>query len=361
MREHNGGSFTHNFELTYSVLFNLANLYDLNELYVEALNTYTIMTKNKMFPNVSRLKMNMGNIYFKMSMYSKAIKMYRMALDQVPSNQKELRLKITHNIGILFIKMGQYSDAATSFEFIMSEKCDYKSGIHLLLCYYAIGDINEMRRAFNMMLEIPIDYQNDNDDEKIGNLLTNQSHEYIYDIIKNDKLNRLENQERYRIEKNILMSAILISPVIENDFHDGYTWCLETIKQSNYSKLVSELDLNKAIMYLKQNDIQQAIETLKYFERKDGQVAVNATINLTFIYLMRKDLLNAEKYSEIAKSLDSYNPATYVNQGVCEMMKNDYYTAKTLMETALEIDSTNFEGLYNMGEFISYFFLILKI
>lgn len=102
-------------------------------MFIEALNTYTLMTKNKMFPNVNRLKINMGNIYFQLGLFSKAIKMYRMALDQVPGNQKELRLKITHNIAILFVKMGQYSDAATSFEFIMAEKGDVKSGLHLVV------------------------------------------------------------------------------------------------------------------------------------------------------------------------------------------------------------------------------------
>lgn len=33
----------------------------------------------------------MGNIYFKQGQYAKAIKMYRMALDQVSSSQKNLR------------------------------------------------------------------------------------------------------------------------------------------------------------------------------------------------------------------------------------------------------------------------------
>lgn len=64
------------------VLFNLANLYYKNEMFIEALNTYTLMTKNKMFANVNRLKINMGNIYFQLGLFSKAIKMYRMALDQ---------------------------------------------------------------------------------------------------------------------------------------------------------------------------------------------------------------------------------------------------------------------------------------
>lgn len=33
------------------------------------------------------------------------------------------------NIGLLFIKMGQYNDACTSFEFVMQEKPDFKTGV----------------------------------------------------------------------------------------------------------------------------------------------------------------------------------------------------------------------------------------
>ena len=36
-----------------------------------------------MFNNAGRLRVNMGNIYFKLGQYAKAIKFYRMALDQV--------------------------------------------------------------------------------------------------------------------------------------------------------------------------------------------------------------------------------------------------------------------------------------
>ena len=42
-----------------------------------------MITKNRMFNNAGRLKVNMGNIYFKLGQYAKAIKFYRMALDQV--------------------------------------------------------------------------------------------------------------------------------------------------------------------------------------------------------------------------------------------------------------------------------------
>lgn len=112
MQEQAGLGDQHNMDLTYSVLlgffyncrngiysiyvnsqvlFTLANQYAANEQYTEALNTYQLITKNRMFSNAHRLKVNMGNIYFKQKQYQQAVKMYRMALDQVPSSQKNLR------------------------------------------------------------------------------------------------------------------------------------------------------------------------------------------------------------------------------------------------------------------------------
>lgn len=107
-------------------------------MHSEALNAYQVITRNRMFNNASRLKINMGNIYAKLGQLTRAIKLYRMALDQVPSAHKDLRLKIMHNIGLLFVRMGQFNDACMSFEFIMQEKPDFKTGeyfIHLLVLY----------------------------------------------------------------------------------------------------------------------------------------------------------------------------------------------------------------------------------
>lgn len=346
LRDQNGGSSYHNFDMTFSVLFNLANVYAKSKMFVEALNTYQLMTKSKMYPNVNRLKINMGNIYFQLGAFPKAIKMYRMALDQVPANQKELRLKISHNIGILFIKMGQYSDAANNFEFIMSERADLKCGLHLILCYYALGDTDKMKRAFQLLLEVQIDFD---DEHKLSNAITGPSQQYILDAVKSDELYAYETAQKQLAAKHILMSANLISGVIEESFNEGYTWCVEIIKNSSYPMLANELELNKAIMYLKQHEVQQAIETLKYYEKKEPAIAANAVINLTFIYIQMRDMVNATKYAEICRELDSYNPAAFINSGALEMIKEDNEQAKAYFENAIEIDAMSFEAIYNLG------------
>jgi intraflagellar transport protein 88 len=58
---------------------------------LQALHTYQLIVKNKQYQNAGRLRVNMGNIYYEQKKYPNAIKMYRMALDQVPNTSKEVR------------------------------------------------------------------------------------------------------------------------------------------------------------------------------------------------------------------------------------------------------------------------------
>ena len=52
---------------------------------------------------VGRLKVNMGNIYFRQKNYPKAVKFYRMALDQVPNTHKEMRYLDFHLVGMVWL------------------------------------------------------------------------------------------------------------------------------------------------------------------------------------------------------------------------------------------------------------------
>lgn len=112
------GHIPPNTDLSFIVLLNLAIQYANNEMFSEAINTYQTIIKNRQFANTGkslfldlasqshdsrtnkliasfrftgRLKVNIGNIYYAQNNYPKAIKFFRMALDQIPNNQKEMR------------------------------------------------------------------------------------------------------------------------------------------------------------------------------------------------------------------------------------------------------------------------------
>ncbi len=123
-------------------------------MYMEALNTYSLIVKNRQYAQSGRLRVNMGNIYYEQKKYSAAIKMYRMALDQIPNTGREIRYKIMRNIGNAFVRLGQFQDAIASYEQIMEGSADLQTGFNLVLCYYALGDKDRQRRGFTRFLSV---------------------------------------------------------------------------------------------------------------------------------------------------------------------------------------------------------------
>uniref|UniRef100_A0A4W5R8B7 Intraflagellar transport 88 homolog n=1 Tax=Hucho hucho TaxID=62062 RepID=A0A4W5R8B7_9TELE len=320
------------FYFIFQVLFNLATQYANNDMYAEALNTYQVIVKNKMFSNAGRLKVNMANIYFKQKNYPKAIKLYRMALDQISNSHKEMRIKIMQNIGVVFIRMGQYSDAITSFEHIMSESPNIKTGFNLILCYYAIGDRERMKKAFQKLICVPLGI--DEEDKYIPpNVSTSILHPHYKALA----------------EKFIMTSAKLIAPAIEATFAAGFDWCVDMVKSSQYVELANDLEINKAITYLRQRDFNQAVETLKTFEKKDSRVKSAAATNLSFLYFLEKDYDQADRYADLAMTADRYNPAALINKGNTVFVKKDYEKAAEFYKEALRNDSSCTEALYNLG------------
>ncbi|XP_035994840.1 intraflagellar transport protein 88 homolog isoform X3 [Fundulus heteroclitus] len=347
-REQSGNTEHINLDLSYSVLLNLADQYANNEMYPEALNSYQVIVKNKTFSNTGCLKVNMANIYFKQKNYPKALKFYRMALDQISNAHKEMRIKIMQNIGVVFVRLGQYSDAITSYEQIMSESPNIKTGFNLILCYYAVGDRERMKKAFQKLISVPLGID---DDEKYISTSDDPSSNMVIEAIKNDKLHQMERDLKVLAEKYIMTAAKLIAPAIETSFASGFDWCVDMVKSSKYVELANDLEINKAITYLRQKDFNQveAVETLKTFEKKDSRVKSAAATNLSFFYFLEKDYDQADRYADLATSADRYNPAALINKGNTVFVRKDYEKAAEFYKEALRNDSSCTEALYNLG------------
>ncbi|XP_018356577.1 PREDICTED: intraflagellar transport protein 88 homolog [Trachymyrmex septentrionalis] len=341
-------SDNHNIDLTFAVLFNLAVQYTNNEMYTEAIATYQAITRNRMFSNSARLKVNMGNIYVKMGQLSQAIKMYRMAFDQAPTAHKDLRIKIMHNMGMLFVQMGRLEEAANSFEWVMRERSEFNAGLHAVLCHFALSHRDKMKRAFLELLEVQLNI--DQEDKYSINPVTDDVESNILnEVIKNDDLSKLEKEMKLEAEKSILCAAKLIAPVIEESLTTGFAWCVDAIKSSAYSILAADLEINKAMVFLHNRETQLAIDTLKMFENRDTKANSGAATMLSFIYYLQGDYDQAEKYGEAARNADAYNAAAYVNLSACAIRKDELNVARELLLCALETDASHVQALYNLG------------
>jgi len=108
-----------NQDLDFGVHFALASHLQAAGLNREALSLYSNLTNQKYsLTDISKVRISMGNIYFSMGKYVEAISMYRRGVDSINNDFRHTRMKIMTNIGSAWIKLGQFSEAITTFESI---------------------------------------------------------------------------------------------------------------------------------------------------------------------------------------------------------------------------------------------------
>ncbi|VDK87057.1 unnamed protein product [Litomosoides sigmodontis] len=315
-----------------------------NNLLTEALNTYQMIVKNKMFANSGRLKANIANIYFKQKDYKKAIKFYQIALDQIPNSQQNMRIKIMNNIGVAFIKCGEYNEADSTFEYCMNEQGNYNTALNFILTAYCLNDSDKMKDGFQRLLDIPLLIDDETKYAEQQDFLNTQ-------MISNDLLKQWERQRRNVAEKTIFLAAKIISPAIASTVSDGYKWCVEEIRKSVYAPLAMEIEMNKVVMLLKQGNLTDATELLMSFNNKEDKVASAAANNLAVLNLLQGEskLEEAVQYSEKALSVDRYNANALVNRGNIFFVLGDLDKAAQCYKEALSNEASCLQALYNLG------------
>jgi intraflagellar transport protein 88 len=145
------------------------------------------------------------------------------------------------------------------------------------------------------------------------------------------------------------LAAKLVAPNIESHFSSGFDSVTELIKASPHAEIASELEIAKAIQYLKTKDFPKAIETLKSFEKKDQKLVGTAATNLSFLYYLEGELKLAEKYADLAINTDRYNAKAQTNLGNCYFAKGSYEKAKEYYTEAISVDAVCTEAMFNLG------------
>ncbi|KXZ54825.1 hypothetical protein GPECTOR_4g896 [Gonium pectorale] len=345
-REQHNLSEQINVELTYAVDFNLAHMYHMNKNFNEAINLYTAIVRNKNYPQSGWLRVNMGNIYFEQKKYTSSIKMYRMALDQIAATAKEVRFKIMRNIGLSFVRMGQYPDALQTFATVMDNVPDHQTGYNLVMCNYALSDREGMKTAFQKLLKVSPPNEMDDDDDAL-----NDDDDDMQAVVVDDGLKEELRKRNSTITRLIVKAAQLISEKVDraNGFEGGFQWCCEQLREAGYIKLANEVELAKATRFMGQKQFDKAVGVFKEFEKKEPRVKARAATNLAFLYFLEGETDQADKYSEMALKSDRYNARAYVNKGCVLVDRGDLESARNLFNEAAGIDPYCVEAIYNLG------------
>ena len=302
-REQLGLTESINADLTFAVMFNVAVQFQKAQLHTEALNTFSLLVRNKQYAQAGRLRVNMGNIYVAMKKHMLAIKMYRLALDEIPEGDHDLRAKVTRNIGHAFVKLGQYKDAVGAYEDVMEANPDIVTAFNLLLCYYALGETEKLKRTFSRMLTIKVSGVSlgggDEDDED------DDASKQAGDVLVADSLRTEVRARRHHYLKLVTTAARLIAPMLDpRDWRIGFDYVIEQLKhyelKDSSSRLASELEMCKALQFLKYKKYREAIDGLKAFEKKDPMLRARAATNLSYLYFLEGDFDSGEKFADMS-------------------------------------------------------------
>ncbi|KAK2946368.1 putative intraflagellar transport protein ift88 [Blattamonas nauphoetae] len=340
-----------NLIIKFFVYFNLACALENNEQYDDALRTYNMMMSP--FQNTihaSRLRVNMGNIHFKMKDYPQAIKNYQIALDNLSESNLLFRHKIRRNIAYTYLVQQQYDRAMQEYETLMKDHIDLPSAFNLVLCYRALGDVNLMQEGFQRLLSV--------DTAIKKKTQYNQGSFALEDIIASgskeksgvkDELSREMSRRQDKSARFIIQAAKVIIPVINPDVIKSYDYISEVLRQEGYPSIVAEIEMSKATECLQRGEIDRAIDLFKTFTRRTDDISGPALQNLSFIALGENDIAQAEQYAQQAVDQDPYNAGALVNLGNCKMKESRYEEALQLYTRALSSDSSNAAAQYNSG------------
>jgi intraflagellar transport protein 88 len=331
-------------ETTYATWFNLASAYEANGMLDEALTAYTYLTKQRgQHLLTSCVRINMGNVYYAQSDFSSAIKMFKMALDQIRKDESSLTHKIFRSIGNSFFRLGSIRDAVKNYESVMDGAPDFQTGFNLLICHLVLGDVESIKSDFIRLVEIPqnSDGPLSDDYEFIapnGLSMTNDS-------LQQELATRSKESSRY-----FLTAARMIAPSLDsNNWSAGYDWVCNALKERHHEDLAAQLELEQAVQRLKHKEFMGAVKTLKNLEKKGTAVKAKAATNLSFVKFLQGDIDRASKYADAALEADRYNADALVNKGNCFYVTEEYALAKELYLEAIGVQTDCAQAIFNLG------------
>ena len=147
-----------------------------------------------------------------------------------------MKYKILRNIGLSFIRMGQYQDAVQAFDSVVENVPDHIAAFNLVVCMYALGDHERMQTAFLKLLEVQSKLDFHEEEEENGNDISLQADELQKDL----------RRRRNDIYKCILMAARLIAPKISpGKVTEGYDWIISKLTMHGHTKLANQMDMAK--------------------------------------------------------------------------------------------------------------------
>ena len=333
-----------NAEMEFGLHLNLALIYEGLKMFEDALQIYLdiVQRENYYSPGImkDKIRINIGNLYYKQGEYQKAIIEWKKAVDKISKENKELRGLVQRNIANAYIKLQSYDDAIDNYTESVKLKEDMKTCKNLLLSNLAMNKMKETKTVFNLM----IDSAKNQEKEIDPSSNENEEEKTTIDPLKEYLI--IRKKESSSIIVNI---ALVMTHFLEKDPLDAFSFIIDSLKRNNMVDMQNEVEMAKAMYFLKKRDIAKTIDIMKNFENKNKNLISRVANNISFLYFVEGDYAKAELYANTAIENERYNHKALVNKGNIHYIKEDYNKAKEYYLEAIGVQSDCIEAIYNLG------------
>ena len=299
-----------NAEMEFGLHLNLALIYEGLKMFEDALQIYLdiVQRENYYSPGImkDKIRINIGNLYYKQGEYQKAIIEWKKAVDKISKENKELRGLVQRNIANAYIKLQSYDDAIDNYTESVKLKEDMKTCKNLLLSNLAMNKMKETKTVFNLM----IDSAKNQEKEIDPSSNENEEEKTTIDPLKEYLI--IRKKESSSIIVNI---ALVMTHFLEKDPLDAFSFIIDSLN----------------------------------FENKNKNLISRVANNISFLYFVEGDYAKAELYANTAIENERYNHKALVNKGNIHYIKEDYNKAKEYYLEAIGVQSDCIEAIYNLG------------
>ena len=227
----------------------------------------------------------------------------------------------------------------------MNDTPDFDVGFNLIVCLYALGEKEKMRTWFERLLVIEIPGIDEEEQEQLIQMQKKEESK----IGDQDPLKEYLKEKKKEALQYVSKAAKLVAPFIERDIFEGYNMVITCLKAASLPEVESEMEIAKAIHYIKNKEIEKAIESFKSFEKKDKIMMAMASNNISFLYFLENDFKQAEHFADLAIQHDRYNSKALVNKGNTLFVAEEYDRAKEFFLEAIGVEADCIEAIYNLG------------
>ncbi|KAL7531684.1 hypothetical protein ACHAXR_004171 [Thalassiosira sp. AJA248-18] len=221
----------------------------------------------------------------------------------------------------------------------MNAAPDFQTGFNLLVCRLALGDIENMKRDFRKLVEIPMA---DGDGRLTEDILIDEAN-------TSQEANREMDTRTKEANHFLLTAARLIAPMLDSDdWSAGYDWVSNALEE-RHEELAVQMKLELATQRLKRKDVGAAVKMMKTLQKKDKRANAATATNLSFVSFLEGNIERASNYADIALGSDRYNAKALVNKANCLFVSGDFTLAKDLYLEAIGVQADCVQAIFNLG------------